>query len=129
MKHPVKRRNLLFPAAVTVLLLFATGVPAQTRFQPIDIDFPHVWDKSEHPFTGAAVIDIDGDGIWEVFIGGGKGQPDGLFRFEAGELKNVIEGSGLRDPLIFCFRIDAQLIEHTYRSQFLTMLASVDVGV
>ena len=37
--------------------------------------------------------------------------------------------SALRDPLIFCFRIDAQLIEHTYRSQFLTMLASVDVGV
>ena len=35
----------------------------------------------------------------------------------------------LRDPLIFCFRIDAQLIEYMYCSQFLTMLASVDVGV
>ena len=35
----------------------------------------------------------------------------------------------LRDPLIFCFRIDAQLIEHAYRSQFLTMLPPADVGV
>ena len=35
----------------------------------------------------------------------------------------------LRDPLIFDLRIDAQLIEHTYRSQFLTMLPPVDVGV
>ena len=35
----------------------------------------------------------------------------------------------LRDPLIFCFRIDAQLTEHTYRSKFLTMLPSADVGV
>ena len=41
----------------------------------------------------------------------------------------TVSMSSLRDPLIFCFRIDAQLIEHTYRSQFLTMLASVDVGV
>ena len=90
-----ERANLLFPTAVAALLLFTAGIHAQTRFRPIDIDFPHVWDKSEQPFTGAAVIDIDGDGIWEVFIGGGKGQPDGLFRFEAGELTNVIEGSGL----------------------------------
>ena len=35
----------------------------------------------------------------------------------------------LRDPLIFCFRIDAQLIEHAYRSKFLAMLPSADVGV
>ena len=38
-------------------------------------------------------------------------------------------GSTLRDPLIFCFRIDAQLIEHAYRSKFLTMLPPADVGV
>ena len=37
--------------------------------------------------------------------------------------------ANLRDPLIFCFRIDAQLIEHTYSSKFLTMLPPVDVGV
>ena len=36
---------------------------------------------------------------------------------------------GLRDPLIFCFRIDAQLIEHAYRSKFLATLPSADVGV
>ena len=35
----------------------------------------------------------------------------------------------LRDPLIFCFRIDAQLTEHAYRSKFLATLPSADVGV
>ena len=38
-------------------------------------------------------------------------------------------GVSLRDPLIFCFRIDAQLIEHAYRSKFLATLPSADVGV
>ena len=51
----------LFPPTVTALLLVTVSIHAQTQFQPLDINFPHVWDKSEHPFTGAAVIDIEGD--------------------------------------------------------------------
>ena len=42
---------------------------------------------------------------------------------------NHEEAGGLRDPLIFFFRIDAQFTEHTYHSKLLTMLSPVDVGV
>ena len=45
------------------------------------------------------------------------------------QFRRTLWDQALRDPLIFCFRIDAQLIEHAYRSKFLAMLASVDVGV
>ena len=34
---------------------------------------PVVWKKEVHPFLGATPIDIDGDGIMEIFVGGGDG--------------------------------------------------------
>ena len=49
------------------------------------------------------------------------GALDALWQFQT--------GTDLRDPLIFCFRIDAQLTEHAYHSKFLATLPSADVGV
>ena len=66
-------------------------------FHEIPVAFEHVisGEGIVYPFMGAAVIDVEGDGIMEVFICGGDGQPDGLLRMENNELVNMIEGSGL----------------------------------
>lgn len=64
-------------------------------FQEIPIDFVHHWDDDSHPFSGAAVIDVDRDGSMELFVGGGGGQDDALFTYRDGKLINVIQGSGL----------------------------------
>jgi len=64
-------------------------------FVEIDTNYQHQWDKSVHPFSGAAVIDINNDGNMEVFVGGGNGQEDALLRYQNARLENIIEGTGL----------------------------------
>ena len=64
-------------------------------FQEVSTPFTHVWTEPSHPFTGAAVIDIDGDGAFEVFVGGGEGQADALLSFQNGAFVDVIAGTGL----------------------------------
>lgn len=74
-------------------------VPEQTSlpvFDEIPVEFAHHWDRElAHHLTGAAVLDIDGDGRSEVFVGGGEGQPDALMTFEDGRLVDRIDGTGL----------------------------------
>ncbi|MFV1872495.1 MAG: CRTAC1 family protein [Oleiphilus sp.] len=57
--------------------------------------FEHRWDETVHPFSGAAVIDVDGDGKLEVFVGGSNNQADALLSYQDGGLKNVIAQTGL----------------------------------
>ncbi len=65
-------------------------------FEEVAVDFVHQWtDEQTFPFLGAAVIDIEGDGMWEVFVGGAAGQPDALLSYRDGALHNRIDGSGL----------------------------------
>ncbi len=66
-----------------------------TPFTPVPVDFTHTWTKGSHPFTGAAVIDIDSDGIFEIFLGGGAGQRDALLSYRSGRLVNIEPGTGL----------------------------------
>ena len=70
-------------------------IPPPTPFTPVPVDFTHTWVKGTHPFTGAAVIDIDGDGRFEVFVGGGAGQRDALLSYRDGHLVNIEPGTGL----------------------------------
>lgn len=65
------------------------------KFTEIPVNYQTHWYSDSHPFTGAAVIDIDNDGIAEVFVGGGQGQHDALLRYQNKQLKNVITGTGL----------------------------------
>ena len=59
--------------------LSALEVP---RFKEIDFPFSHRFDKNNSlPFLGSAIIDGDGDGTPEVFIGGGYNQPDMILSF------------------------------------------------
>lgn len=47
------------------------------------IDFEQYMDSSKSlPFIGSAIIDIDGDGSEELFIGGGPGQQDVFYEFK-----------------------------------------------
>ena len=72
-----------------------TALPVPTPFTPVPVDFTHVWTKGTHPFTGASVIDIDGDGTFEVFVGGGEGQRDALLSYRDGQLVDIEQGTGL----------------------------------
>lgn len=53
------------------------------KFTEVPLPFTHRFDKDKSlPSLGSSIIDIDGDGIDEVFIGGGYGQHDGLFVYK-----------------------------------------------
>lgn len=80
--------------------LTSSSTPINVQpFQEIPVDFVHHWDDNRHPFSGAAVIDIDQDGTMEIFVGGGEGQDDALFTYRDGELINIIQGSGLSSTI------------------------------
>lgn len=72
-----------------------SGVVSDELFIELDTPIEHHWDKSAHPFLGAAVIDVNSDGTFEIFVGGGEGEPDALLDYQSGALVNVIEGTGL----------------------------------
>ena len=60
--------------------------PTDLRMRQVAIPFENQTDISQHtgslPFMAGVVIDIDGDFRDEVFLGGGRGQADGLFRYD-----------------------------------------------
>ena len=64
-------------------------VSAPQAFEEVPPSFSHVWQEPSHPFTGASVIDVNGDGVSELFIGGGLGQADGLLAFRDGALVDL----------------------------------------
>ena len=103
MRKPI--RKIAFFSASCFFLLTSAGCAGPQNefvdlapFEEIPVAYQHEWDESVHPFTGAAVIDIDGDGKDEVFVGGGHDQPDALLSYRAGKLENIIEGTGLSNP-------------------------------
>lgn len=62
----------------------------EMRFSKASVDFHHKADLEDSlPFMAAAAIDLDGDGIDEVFIGGGKGQADGILKFNGSRFVNI----------------------------------------
>jgi hypothetical protein len=73
----------------------STILSPSTPFTPVPVEFAHTWTEGTQPFTGAAVIDIDGDGKFEIFVGGGEGQRDALLSYRNGQLVNIENGTGL----------------------------------
>lgn len=57
--------------------------------------FNHSFDDSTYAFVGSSLIDIEGDGIEEIFLAGGLGQSDALIKFTDEGFIDIIEGSGL----------------------------------
>jgi hypothetical protein len=66
------------------------------QFSEVPVEFAHEWDRMRgHHLTGGSAIDVDGDGRFELFVGGSTGQPDALLSLRDGRLVDRIEGTGL----------------------------------
>ena len=68
------------------------NVPDQTipKFDEVEVNFSHQFDAATSlPVMASSLIDINNDGIDELFIGGGSGQPDALFQYVNGSFKDI----------------------------------------
>ena len=52
-------------------------------------------DATSLPFTASAAIDIDGDGVEELFIGGGHEQQDVMYKFSGGDFTPIDNAAGV----------------------------------
>jgi len=76
--------------------LAGTEVPS---FATVELPQEHSYsDATSLPVNGGAVIDIDGDGLDELFIGGGHGQTDVLYRFNDGGFEVITNAAGIDKP-------------------------------
>jgi hypothetical protein len=65
------------------------GVDIPT-YSSIDVPYDQNNDFTRaHPFAAGAIIDVDGDGSEELFLGGGPGQADAILRFEDGAFELI----------------------------------------
>ena len=69
----------------------------ELRFTSVPLPFSHILSKDSLPFAGAAAFDLTGDGVDELFLGGGKLQVDRFFRFRDGEFVQM-DTLLLKDP-------------------------------
>ena len=59
------------------------------------IDFVPSYDKTKTiPFTAGAIIDINGDGVEELFLGGGINQADAFYQFDNGVFRDITAQTG-----------------------------------
>lgn len=64
-------------------------------FDQQSIDFMPTYDAmATLPFAASTVIDIDNDGVEEVYFGGGIHQDDAFYRFENGSFKDITAETG-----------------------------------
>jgi len=76
--YPIVFNNLVIPA-----------------YEQQSIAFEPAFDKTKSlPFAAGAVVDIDNDGIEEVFFGGGSGQQDALYRFKDNAFHDITASTG-----------------------------------
>jgi len=65
-------------------------------FKNIDFNSNNVFDnKRSLPWIGTALIDLDNDGIDEVFVAGGVTQEDAIWKYDNGNFKEVTMEVGL----------------------------------
>lgn len=87
--------NIVFDGNETIVTLPKNNAP-EANFTTIELPYTHQWNANKNfPYTGAAVIDIDGDGNEEIFIGGGDGQDDALFTYQNGTFTDIIAATNL----------------------------------
>ncbi len=59
------------------------------------IDFVPTYDETQTlPFTAGAIVDIDNDGVEELFIGGGIHQQDAFYKFNNGTFEDITTDTG-----------------------------------
>jgi len=59
-------------------------------FESASFDFDNVFDNTKSlPLMASAMIDIDNDGVDEVFVGGGVTQEDAIFKYIDGDFEDI----------------------------------------
>ena len=94
---------LLIGAVLTLSYMKSHGQPYSQdidealipKFNQADLGFTHEFDSSSLPMIGSCIIDIDGDRVPELFLGGGKDQGDAIFRFADGAFTPVENCAGI----------------------------------
>ena len=98
---PIIVAAALLLSGCTLLFQYEDLRPAPSHIKPLNlkeipVEFSHRWNKDKNfHLVGSAAIDIDNDGRFEIFVGGGQGQDDALLSFEKGRLVDRIKGTGL----------------------------------
>lgn len=64
-------------------------------FSPASLNFTHQYDSGSLPMIGSCIIDIDGDRVPELFLGGGKDQEDAIFRFNNNAFSPIENRAGI----------------------------------
>jgi hypothetical protein len=77
--------------------LAGTIVPS---FDAVELPFAQYHkDATSLPFTASAAIDIDGDGVEELFIGGGYRQGSVMYRYKDGGFVEIPDAAGINSPV------------------------------
>ncbi len=93
--------------AVTVISLLdaridydvSTAGVSIPQYTAVDIPFDQEnLFTTAHPFAAGAIIDIDNDGVEELFLGGGPGQSDALLRYSDGAFEMIAGAAGIEKP-------------------------------
>lgn len=79
------------------------------KFTEIQADYSHSTSDKSVTFTGSALIDIDGDGVEEIFVGGGGDSADALLKFDGEKFVNIAADVGIDNsgPTVGAVSIDA----------------------
>ena len=66
-------------------------------FEQITLPFTHVYSiEKSLPFFASAVIDIDNDGVDEIYLGGGLLQPDVMYAYQSdGSFKDISQATNI----------------------------------
>ena len=65
------------------------------KFTEVEIDFEHHYEKATSIQTaGGAIVNVDNQGAEELFLGGGEGQDDHVFRFQGGKFIDITSEVG-----------------------------------
>ncbi|MEM8487208.1 MAG: VCBS repeat-containing protein [Bacteroidota bacterium] len=125
MKRTTLRKILLLVVGLVVLFFVGRKILEYTiqgpapgqgettlRFSEIPAAFTHTSDfEAALPFMALAAIDVDNDGVDEIFAGGGTGQQDALLAYDGHALVPSANGTGLSkaidDPTYGAASIDA----------------------
>jgi len=92
-------RIICILALLLILLVIAIRVlqaekietgSSDLKFKSVDLPFSHTADLDQSlPFMGSAALDIDGDGVDEVFLGNGRDRDDEIFKFNDGAFEKL----------------------------------------
>lgn len=66
-------------------------------YEEIPTNFVHRYDPQYASFLGGTVLDLDNDGVDEIYVTGGKGQNDVYLKYVDGSLVNEISSLGVNN--------------------------------